>query len=112
MDVIRKDIIPLAGKERISLLQTFTPICDGDLVSKIKEDKSWTTTIFPAVISYPKNEALWEQYFTMWEEESTSQLPHDESLSFYKEHQKEMDEGSQVFNPTRFSPKDGHISAI
>lgn len=112
IEIIRKDIIPLAGKERLSIIQTFTPICDGDLVAKIKEDKTWTTTTFPAMISYPKNNDLWERYLLMWDEENVSQAGHEESLQFYKDNQKEMDEGCVVFNPTRFSKNDGHISAI
>lgn len=33
-------------------------------------------------------------------------------MEFYKANQLKMDEGAEVFNPTRFSPKDGHISAL
>lgn len=32
LDIIKSDVIPLAGKQRISLLQTFTPIRVDDLV--------------------------------------------------------------------------------
>lgn len=112
MEAINKDIIPLSGKERLSVLQTATPICPDDLVERIKQDKSWRTTIFPAVTSFPKNKALWKEYFTMWDNENVTQVGHKESLDFYREHRTEMDEGSSVFNPTRYSEKDGHISAI
>ena len=53
VDIIKKDVIPLAGKERLSILQTGTPICPDDLIEKIKQDKSWSTSIYPAIISYP-----------------------------------------------------------
>jgi hypothetical protein len=53
MEIINKDILPLAGKERLSVLQTATPICPDDLVEKIRNDKSWKTSIYPAIISYP-----------------------------------------------------------
>ena len=33
-------------------------------------------------------------------------------MNFYKEHRQEMDESAEVFNPSRYSDKDGHISAI
>ena len=112
MDAINKDIIPLSGKERLSVLQTATPIAPDDLVEKIKQDKSWRTTIFPAVISFPKNSALWDEYFKMWDDENVAETGHAGSLGFYKEHRAEMDEGAEVFNPTRFSETDGHISAI
>lgn len=32
MEIINKDVLPLAGKERLSVLQTATPICPDDLV--------------------------------------------------------------------------------
>lgn len=84
LDVIRQDIVPLAGKERLSILQTFTPICPDDLVQKIKDDKSWTTTIYPAVMKFPANEELWKKYFEMFDNESVSGEGHAESLEFYR----------------------------
>lgn len=112
MDTIRKDIIPLGGKERLSILQTFTPICEGDVVDKIRNDATWETTIYPAIIKYPTNMKLWDEYFQMWGEENLAHSGHAESLDFYKTHRQEMDDGSEVFNPTRYSEKDGHISAL
>lgn len=112
MDAINKDIIPLSGKERLSILNTATPIAPDDLVEKIKQDSSWRTTIYPAIIKFPTNEKLWNEYFNMWDEENVSQTGHSESLNFYKEHRAEMDESAEVFNPSRYSDKDGHISAI
>lgn len=112
MELIRKDVIPLAGKERLSILQTATQICPDDLVQKIKDDKSWKVTTFPAIIEYPEKMELWEQYFKLYDEERVEGTAHDESLAFYKEHFDEMNKGSQVFNPSRYSERDGHLSAI
>lgn len=112
LDVIRQDIIPLAGKERLSILQTFTPICPDDLVQKIKDDKAWTTTVYPAVIEFPARDELWNKYFEIFDEESVSGGGHAASLEFYRKNRAEMDEGARVFNPTRYSEKDGHISMI
>ena len=72
MDAINKDIIPLSGKERLSILNTATPIAPDDLVEKIKQDSSWRTTIYPAIIKFPNNEKLWNEYFNMWDEENVS----------------------------------------
>ena len=113
MDTINKDIIPMAGKQRMSILQTFTPICEGDLVARIKEDKSWTVTEFPAIISYPTNMELWNAYFDMWDKENMEHdSTHAESQKFYLDNFEKMNEGSQVFNPYRFSKEDGHHSTI
>ena len=107
----------LGGKERLSILQTATPIQPDDLVDKLKNDISWKTTIYKAIEKYPsdlakKNDSLWAQYFKLFDAEQITGSSHDESLEFYKTHQAEMDAGCEVFNPFRFSMKDGHISAI
>lgn len=112
MDIIRKDIVPLAGKERLSIIQTATPILPDDLVDKIKNDKSWQTSTYPAIINYPTNIDKWHQYFELFDEENACGKKHVESLKFYEEHFDEMNEGAEVFNPTRFSKKDGHLSMI
>ena len=67
MEIINKDVIPLAGKDRLSILQTATPICPDDLVEKIKNDPSWKTTIFPAIIKFPQRMDLWEEYFKLFQ---------------------------------------------
>lgn len=110
--MIQKDIVPLAGKQRLSILQTFTPIVADDLVDKIKNDKSWTTTLWPAIISFPDNIGLWEQYFKAYDEESVSGQGHSGSLDFYRQNREEMDKGAIVFNEKRYSEEDGHISML
>ena len=112
VEIINKDIIPLAGKERLSILQTATPICPDDLVEKIRQDKSWTTSTFPAIIRFPTKSALWDEYFKLFQQEQVDGTSHDESLAFYKDNFDDMNEGAEVFSPTRYSEKDGHISAI
>lgn len=116
LSLIRKDIMNLGGKERLSILQTATPICPDDLVEKLKNDISWKTTIYKAIEKFPKDlkekDSLWAQYFKLFDAEQITGSNHHESLDFYKKHQAQMDEGCEVFNPYRFSAKDGHISAI
>ena len=116
MSLIRKDVMNLGGKERLSILQTATPIQPEDLVEKFKNDINWKTTIFKAIEKFPKEykqkDGLWQQYFKLFDAESITGTDHKESLEFYKQHQAQMDEGAEVFNPYRYSLKDGHISAI
>ncbi len=116
MTLIRKDVMNLAGKERQSILRTAAPICPEDLVEKFKNDINWKTTIFKAIEKFPKDlkskDSLWSQYFKLFDAESITGSGHAESLEFYKKHQSQMDDGAEVFNPYRFSLKDGHISAV
>ena len=56
--------------------------------------------------------ALWKEYFDLFDTENVEERSHKESLEFYRSHFDEMNEGSEVFSPTRYSEKDGHLSAI
>ena len=116
MTLIRKDVMNLGGKERLSILQTATPIQPEDLVEKFKNDINWKTTIFKAIEKFPKDlkkkDSLWAEYFKLFDAESITGSDHHESLDFYRQHQAQMEDGCEVFNPYRFSAKDGHISAI
>lgn len=109
---INKDIIPLAGKQRLSILQTATPICTDDLVDRLQHDKSWQTTLYPAIIKYPDKMDLWDEYLKIFDAESVELTDHSRSLKYYETHRIEMDEGAVLFNPTRFCREDGHISAL
>lgn len=114
--LIRKDVMNLGGKDRLSILQTATPICPDDLVERLRKDISWRTTIYKAIEHYPKDYASkdghWSRYFAMWDSEQVSGKPHTESLEYYRSNQAEMDKGAIVYNPNRYSVVDGHISAI
>lgn len=55
---------------------------------------------------------LWERYFKIYDGELVDDADHSRSLEFYKANRKLMDEGAETFNPSRYSEKDGHISAI
>lgn len=90
MTLIKKDVMNLGGKERLSILQTATPICPDDLVERFKNDIGWKTTIFKAIEKYPnewkKKDSLWTQYFKLYDAEQITGAGHQESLDFYKQH--------------------------
>jgi hypothetical protein len=70
----------LGGKQRISILQTATPITADDLVERIKNDIHWKTTIYKAIEKYPKNKDLWTEYFKLFDAETIAEKDHSESL--------------------------------
>ena len=117
LDLIKKDVMNLSSKGKMSVLMTSTPICCEDLCESIETDVNWKTTKFPAIISYPKDieqnaaDGLWAQYFKMYDEESSMDAPHTGSLEFYKAHFDEMNDGAELFSP-RFKESDGHISGL
>lgn len=118
MKTIKKDIFNLAGKGKLAILQTATPIAPDDLAEKIAADTSWKTTIWPAIVKWPRDivengdKGLWGKYFRMYDSENVDDSTHEKSLQFYIDHQEKMDEGAEVFNPSRFLRSDGHITAL
>lgn len=112
LTTIRKDIMPLGGKERLSILQTATPIMPDDAVEQLSKDKSWIVSTYKAIEKFPKNIELWKEYFRLYDAENAAESEHTRSLDFYKQNKDEMDSGAELFNDTLFSLKDGHISAI
>lgn len=117
LDLIHKDVMNLSSKGKLSVLMTSTPICPEDLCETIENDVNWKTTKFPAIIHYPNDieehgdEGLWGQYFRLYDKESMTDQPHDESLKFYRDNYDKMNEGADIF-ASRYKESDGHISGI
>ena len=63
LTIIREDIMPLGGKERLSILQTATPIFPDDAVQQLQRDKSWIVSTYKAVERFPTKMDLWKEYF-------------------------------------------------
>lgn len=112
LDTIKKDILNLGGRKKLSVLLTATPLEIDDLCQKLKEDKNWKTTSYKAILHDSESPELWKQYFEIFDDENIEDKPHSDSLKFYKEHFEAMNQGVEVFQPERFSEEDGHISAI
>ena len=101
----------LSSGRKMGVICTSTPIADDDLTVKLEQDKNWKTEKYPAIIKYPTNMKLWDEYFVLYDEELVANEKHEHSLDFYKEHFDEMNEGSETF-ADRFRKEDGEISGI
>ena len=108
----------LSSNGKLAILNTCTPICTEDLAECLEKDVNWKTTKYPAIINWPKDivehgdEGLWGMYFKIFDKENLTDIPHTESLEFYKKNKDAMDEGASVFSPKRFKESDGHISGL
>ena len=117
LDLIKKDVMNLSSKGKIAVIMTSTPIAPEDLCEKIESDVSWKTTKFPAIIQWPKDivehgdDGLWGEYFTIYDKESMTDMPHVESMKFYRSNFDAMNEGAKLF-AERFRQSDGHISGL
>ena len=117
LDLIKKDVMNLTAKGKLSVLMTSTPICPEDICETIENDVNWKTTKFPAIIHYPddieKNgmDGLWGEYFRIYDKESMTDSSHEESLRFYKDNFDQMNAGAEIF-ASRYKESDGHISGL
>lgn len=117
LEIIRKDVMGLAGKGKLNVLMTSTPIAPDDLCAKIEADPNWKTTKYKAIISWPKDildkpdDGLWAHYFRLYDSENAEDKPHDGSRELYKKNRKAMDEGAVLFAPHRYKPEE-HLSAL
>ena len=116
-DIIRKDIFNLSAGKKLGVVMTSTPLLPDDLTDKIKNDKSWRTIRYPAIVKWPTDmvkhpdDGLWHHYFELFDSENLQNAKHKGSLAYYKEHRDEMDAGAELFQ-SRFKKSDGHISGL
>lgn len=117
LQIIKKDVFGLAGKGKLNVLMTSTPIAPDDLCSKIEQDPNWKTTKYKAVMAWPKDilehadDGLWAQYFRLYDAENADDKPHVGSHAFYRQNRKAMDDGAVLFAPHRFK-RGEHLSAL
>ena len=83
----------------MAVICTSTPIAEDDLTAKLENDKNWKTEKYPAIIKFPDemkepDNGLWGEYFKIYDDELVSNVQHDESLAFYREHYEQMNAGA------------------
>ena len=109
---IRKSFMGLAGHRRkIAAIMTSTPIEPDDLSETFAADKSWKTTTYPMLSSFPKcygakDGDLWREYADIYRRAiAEGRRPHVPANRFYIANRREMDAGAAVLNPANFDRK-------
>lgn len=73
LNLIRKDVMSLGGKERLSVLCAATPICPDDMVEQLMDDKSWNVSVYRGIEKFPDDieengdKGLWGRYFRIFD---------------------------------------------
>lgn len=117
---IRRTILNLGGKRKISVLMTSTPIESGDLSETFAADPEWKTTTYRAFEAWPTEwikrgmDGLWGEYIRTYRHalHTGAEHPREPATAFYAAHRAAMDEGADVLNEKRFDAKAGQISAV
>jgi len=97
----------------VTLIMPCTVIEPDDLASRYLDRKRyprWSGKLVQMMKSFPANEAIWEEYFTILREDLAAGKKNTRANAFYKKNRKEMDRGAEVYWVHRWDP--GEISAI
>jgi hypothetical protein len=112
--IINGDVLGMAGPGRkIAAVMPCTVIKADDLASEFLDRKKcpeWVGQRSKMMLSFPVNEALWEQYKAIRDEDFEAERGPDRGNAFYAERQEAMDAGAAVAWPERMEP--GDISGI
>ena len=79
-----------------------TPIFEGDIPTLLAKNPAWETWKYPSIISWPKNEALWQKWEKIYGNLDDPDRK-EKGDEFYKENKEKMDEGAEVLWPERES---------
>jgi phage terminase large subunit GpA-like protein len=97
----------------MSIVCPCTKIYRADLADQILDRKlhpEWNGETTRMVLSFPKNEKLWDEYAEILRASSGEDWTSEADNAFYEQHRAEMDEGAEVYWPSRIKP--GEVSAI
>lgn len=89
---LTKAVLPLgAVGEKMDIVYIGTILHHDSVLNRTLNNPSWRTARFRAIIQYPDNMALWDE----WESLYQAKL-HDEAHAFYTTHKDEMEQGAVV----------------
>lgn len=87
-----------AGTSTTNVVNLATALHREALAMQLHHTPGWTSRIFPAIVRWPKNMSLWEQ----WEEiytDAENPAARQQAWAFYQAHRAEMDENAAVLWP-------------
>ena len=88
---LKRTVLPLgAAGEKMDVVYIGTILHYDSVLARTLANSGWTTARFRAVIRWPDNMALWDEWEARW------QTDRDAADRYYTEHQAEMDKGAVV----------------
>ena len=114
LQIMNSDILGLAAAGvKISGVTTCTVIRSDDLADQLLDrtrSPEWRGEKCKLIYKMPENEELWSRYREIRSRDFESGGDGSRATDFYRDHQAEMDAGSEVAWPERFNPDE--ISAL
>lgn len=89
---LKKTIMPLgAAGEKLDIIYIGTILHYDSVLNRTLDNPAWRSARFKAVIKYPDNMALWDEWEALYHAKRV-----DEATAFYDKHHKKMNKGSVV----------------
>jgi predicted phage terminase large subunit-like protein len=87
-----------AGTPRTNVVHLATALHREALAMQLHRTPGWTSRIFQAVVRWPDNMSLWEEWESLYADPENPNARRD-ARSYYQEHRAEMDAGAVVLWP-------------
>ena len=87
-----------AGTPRTNVINLATALHREALAVELLDNPGWISRVFPAIISWPANMPLWEEWETIYADVARDDY-RQAARTFYDERRTEMDEGAEVLWP-------------
>ena len=113
-ELMMGDVLGMAGpRKSLSALCTCTVIYKGDLADRLldrKQSPVWQGEVCKMVYDWPKDEKVWDEYRTVWEDELRADGNGTLASNFVRENFDRMHRGSRVGWDQRYRPDE--VSAL
>ena len=89
--LLRTPLKLAAAGEKMDVVYIGTILHHDSVLNRILKNKGWTTRVFKALLEWPDNMALWDEWEAIYHDEGESA-----AVAFYQKNKRKMDKGAKV----------------
>lgn len=89
--LLRTPLKLAAAGEKMDVVYIGTILHHDSVLNRILKNKGWTTRVFKALLEWPDNMALWDEWEAIYHDEGEAA-----AVAFYQKHKRKMDKGAKV----------------
>lgn len=89
--LLRTPLKLAAAGEKMDVVYIGTILHHDSVLNRILKNKGWTTRVFRALLEWPDNMTLWDEWEAIYHDEGEAA-----AVAFYHKHKRKMDKGAKV----------------
>ncbi|MGP4950715.1 phage terminase large subunit [Psychrobacter sp. T6-1] len=89
--LLRTPLKLAAAGEKMDVVYIGTILHHDSVLNRILKNKGWTTRVFKALLEWPDNMKLWDEWEAIYHDEGE-----DAAVAYYQKHKRKMDKGAVV----------------